>query len=1372
VNAGNGWESVSGTTHTFSGLNAGTYTVDIRDASQTSCVVTLGTQVITRPAALSALGLTKRSYNGSDLSAFGATDGEVTVTVTGGTSPYQYKANGGVSNDTYQTSNKLTGFGAGSYTVTVKDANNCTQTGEVVFVAPGNLGLASSVTTNYNGFGTKCNTSSDGTVEVTTTGGTAPYRYQKNSEGYGATTNSLTATFGSLSAGTYTFYVKDVNDNVANIQQVVTSPTVVTASAAGRTSVHPGGTMISCYGQSDGAAIVTPGGGAGTYSYKASAGTYQSYQTATSILTGLHAGTHTIYVKDGNDCEVSTTVVITQPTQLAFAANKPSIRTDIHPGGTMISCFGQSDGRIETAVTGGTGAMTYSLAGSKTETGNTNGTFTGLWAGTYTVSVTDVNSCSITSSSIVISQPAQLAFTVGKPSISTPHAGGTMISCYGQSDGEITASVQNGTGTGSVTYSLAGSRTVTGNTNGTFTGLWAGTYTVTATDANGCAITSTSLVITQPAVFEFASGKPSIRTDVHAGGTMISCAGQSDGQIVAAVQGGTGSATYSLAGSRTVTGNTNGTFTGLWAGTYTVTATDVNGCSATSSSLVITQPTSISVSVVNTTGAVHVADNADVTLTATISGGTQSDGSPTYTYTWTKPTGSESVDYVSESGSGTKTVTFRITDAELVSNGTYSLTVTDRNGCSSTSSAIRVIVYDNTLYVDDIGSDVSGDGSSTNPLASIQKAIDVAKSGNTLEVQGGTYIESPSIDKNLTINCVSDGSAVLSSGKFFIYNAASVTWDSDWPTSVFSSVGVKTGGSISTALGKVTAGASAKLYIIGNHVITSGVTVNKEVTISGINSDGTTSGDALNYTGCDINPPASVTLSSTSGSELTAFKFTGSATKSVTDLAIKIRNTGFFFEISNGSSGAVNPVTNCTFEWDHDGDGTLDVSGGYTAYRRLFGIQNGSYSNGDKWDVAKFVNDASESSSGYGSGYVTYGNNGPLPAESVSNAWQATDGSVNTDNQDVSTLYSMKGGVDIAGGAFSNRKPNYFTPNSSYFNSKGYLKFNGATEYLEANSNSDIVGGTGKTLFVAFNSVKTGADQVIYKHGNHVNGMSLVHLSDGRISVNIYNGETDATRESWVFESGSSHSATGFDGKHLIVQLYFNGTGGTNTNSRRVGAALFDSSGRNTFDIVHTGATQSDGYVDNVAFSSNSLTTPTIGAASVVSWGARSGAIYYKTQAGSQSITTTTSRSLFSGARIAEVLLLNTADEAKRDATYCYLRNKYFSTGNGTGNTLDKQGEDDVIAGEAMVEPDLVVFPNPVESFVNVEALINVGGYITVTLRDALGRDVSTLFQGDVTDRSMLTISGDVRLVPTGTYFIHVSGPAELNLTTPIIVRH
>jgi hypothetical protein len=118
------------------------------------------------------------------------------------------------------------------------------------------------------------------------------------------------------------------------------------------------------------------------------------------------------------------------------------------------------------------------------------------------------------------------------------------------------------------------------------------------------------------------------------------------------------------------------------------------------------------------------------------------------------------------------------------------------------------------------------------------------------------------------------------------------------------------------------------------------------------------------------------------------------------------------------------------------------------------------------------------------------------------------------------------------------------------------------------------------------------------------------------------------------------------------------------------------------------------------------------------------------------------------------------------------LRNKYFSTGNGTGNTLDKQGEDDVIAGEAMVEPDLVVFPNPVESFVNVEALINVGGYITVTLRDALGRDVSTLFQGDVTDRSMLTISGDVRLVPTGTYFIHVSGPAELNLTTPIIVRH
>jgi hypothetical protein len=1100
---------------------------------------------------------------------------------------------------TYQSSNVLTGFWAGTFTVYAKDANGCIQTGTVNFENPPDMTLASVLTTSqHNGYDNKCNLSSEANAEVRVTGGTSPYRYSNDDNTYSATTTSTSYAFNGLVAGTYTFYVKDANNIKAQATQVVTAPTAVTISATPKTNLYTNGTMISCYGQSDAQVVVTPGGGVGGYTYKASSGTYTNYQTS-STLTGLAAGTHTVYVKDANDCELSTTVTITQPNQLAFSGTPAPLSPH---NGRMISCYGASDGSIAVAVTGGTGTMAYSLSGT-------------------------------------------------------------------------------------------------------------------------------------------SSASTTIALSTH-------------------------------------------TFTGLTAGTYTVNVTDQNTCNITQSSIIITQPNVLSLTLTNHTGAVHLADAATVTLRAVISGGTQSDGSPAYSYAWSKPSSATSPSSSTESNvGGTVTRDFTISSADLDDNGVYTLTVTDRNGCTD-SKNVRVIVYNNDIYVDDNNgsSDTEGDGSPTNPLRTIQKAIDVAKATNVIWVQAGTYNESPEITKALTFD--GGASALLESGRFFIYNTTgTVSWTSSWNSStstVFSSVGVKPNGNIATALGKVTEGASAKLYIIGDHVIksanatTGSITVSKQVVIAGANTNGSTN---ISYTGCNINPPASITLSSAAGAtELTMFKFTGTATKGVSDLALKIRNTGFFFEISNGSSGAVNPVTNTTFEWDHDGDNTVDAGG--NAYRRLFGIQNASYSAGDKWDVAKFVNDASESASGFGSGYVTYSNNGPLPSSALTNGWQATDGNTKTNNTDVSPLYPLKGAVNLAGGNFPDRKPNFINT-GGHFNSTGHLKFDGSKEWLEANTNSDINGTTAggeKSLFLVFQSSDGAADQVIYKHGDQTNGMSVVHLSTGMISVNVYNGTNSdgSNRESWIFDSGSE---TGFDGDDLILQIYFNGSSDTS----RVAAALFDVNGRITEDVNHTGAAKTNGYVsstvasDGTGFSVSQLSTPTIGTASLVSMGCRSGSVYYRRNTGTvdQSITLA-GRTLWSRARVAELLVYNSANEAMRDAVYCYLRNKYFSSGNGTGNTLNKTGEDEVIAGEdrTSTTPDIVAYPNPVDAYVDIEAVVPVGGTVTVTLRDALGREVATLFRGDVTDNTILPIRGEVSLVPSGAYIIHVAGAGDLNLTTPIIIRH
>ncbi|MFA6129052.1 MAG: HYR domain-containing protein [Bacteroidales bacterium] len=385
-----------------------------------------------------------------------------------------------------------------------------------------------------------CTGSSDGSINLTITGGTGPFTFTWTGPGsFAATTEDLTG----LAGGTYTVTVKD------SVFEQTLSTTV--DESASLLSLEVSAIPVNCFGGSDGSINLTVTGGTGPYTYAwTGPGTFAA---TTEDLTGLVAGSYTVVVTDEYGCSQTADIIITQPA----AALTASITAQ-----TNILCFGNSTGTATVTVTGGTGPYSWSW---NTTPGQTAATATGLSAGTYIVNVTDARGCTKTATAILTQPAAALTATITAQ---------TNILCFGNATG--TATVTATGGTGAYTYSW---NTTPEQTDATATGLTAGTYIVTVTDANTCTWNTTS-IITQPAD-SLAFTTPAI--------TDVSCAGGNDGAIVINTTGGTGSITFIISPSL---GNQSpaGTFTGLTAQAYSIVATDQNGCSKTTSITVNTIP--------------------------------------------------------------------------------------------------------------------------------------------------------------------------------------------------------------------------------------------------------------------------------------------------------------------------------------------------------------------------------------------------------------------------------------------------------------------------------------------------------------------------------------------------------------------------------------------------------------------------------------------------------------------------------------------------------------------------------------------------------------------------------------------------------------
>lgn len=389
--------------------------------------------------------------------------------------------------------------------------------------------------------------------------------------------------------------------------------TIVDTNCNHTPTVTPTATMPTCYGSSNGSLSIALSGGLAPFTHMWSTG------DTTTSLTNLGAGVYTDTITFGGGCTYIYTDTLAQPAMLSAMDSV-----------TPVLCYGGATGTVTVTVSGGTAAYTHHWS-----TGATGAQLTGVAAGAYTDTISDNNGCTLTFVSDTVRQPAT--------ALSIVLDSATAAKCNSQSNGAIYTTASGGTG--AYTYTWTG----TSQTTDDVTGLAAGGYVVVVTDANQCTATLTDTV-TQPAPVAIV-----IDSIVNA-----KCSGGM-GSIYAHATGG--SLPYSYLWTP---GNvTTSLLYNKPAGTYALSVTDHNGCTATASNT-ITAPSPISLTT-NITNQVQNGTPGAITVTAT--GGTQP-----YAYHWTP--------------GGATTSTISNLTADL-----YTVTVTDANGCTATrSDSVRLIL--------------------------------------------------------------------------------------------------------------------------------------------------------------------------------------------------------------------------------------------------------------------------------------------------------------------------------------------------------------------------------------------------------------------------------------------------------------------------------------------------------------------------------------------------------------------------------------------------------------------------------------------------------------------------------------------------------
>lgn len=428
-------------------------------------------------------------------------------------------------------------------------------------------------------------------------------------------------------------------------------------------------------GQSNGTITAAATGGV-DFTYSINGGPFQS----SGSFSGLAPGDYTVTAKSSLGCVGATTVTV--------GVNDPCAGITVAIVTTQTNpVLGQSNGSISATATGGTG-FTYSLNGGAFQA---SGIFTGLAAGSYTLTAKNANGCTGTTTVVLTATDPCAGVTV---TVTTTQTNPTT----GQSNGSITAVATGGTG---FTYSLNSGPF---QASGTFSGLAAGNYTITAKNSNGC---------TGVASVALGSTNPCAGVTVTVTTTQINpTTGQSNGSITASATGGTGF-TYSLNGGAY---QASGVFSGLAAGTYTVTAKNADGCLGSKTvTLTATDPCAGVTVTVTTTQVNPTTGQSNGSITASATGGTG------FTYSLNGGTFQASGTF-SGLAAGTYTVTAKNSNGCL---GSKSVTLTATSPCTGITIVITTAIVNNTPCI--------------TPASGSITVTATGSTGFTYNINGGAY---------------------------------------------------------------------------------------------------------------------------------------------------------------------------------------------------------------------------------------------------------------------------------------------------------------------------------------------------------------------------------------------------------------------------------------------------------------------------------------------------------------------------------------------------------------------------------------------------------------------------------------------------------
>ncbi len=517
----------------FQNLPVGEYKIAVQDFN--ACLAFADTVHLSQPEKLK-ISTTKVKWN----ACFGDADAFILLDAEGGTGNIVYSIDDAKN---YSENRGFKNLNPGQYITVAKDENSCEAYGDTItIIDPVDVIIEKIVSKDV----LTCNGDSTASIEIVATGGSGNLYYSlENTTPF----RKAEPLFEHLWAGKYLGIVKDDNNCVKTTDTItISQPDALVIS-------HYKGVNIDCSGNNNGQISFTTSGGNGDYYFSIDGG--KKFQENDSIFTKLTPGKYTIVAKDSSECLFAgETLTISEPSALVI----DEIRSK-----NIEKCFGDASGEIEIMAHGGTGVLSYSIDSAKTMTPNLS-KFSNLRAANFYVAVSDENHCLLHGDSVLLSQPSK---------VKIDSVAFSQITCFGFNNGEIEIFASGGQE--KFEYSIEKADSF--QQNNTFSSLVPNTYYVVVQDTNHCMASGDTVTITEPEKLQIGKF---LKNDV------LTCFGDSSGQLSISVSGGTGEKNFSI-DNRDFT-NTTGEFNNLPAGNYQIYIHDKNLCQLTSEELTIVQP--------------------------------------------------------------------------------------------------------------------------------------------------------------------------------------------------------------------------------------------------------------------------------------------------------------------------------------------------------------------------------------------------------------------------------------------------------------------------------------------------------------------------------------------------------------------------------------------------------------------------------------------------------------------------------------------------------------------------------------------------------------------------------------------------------------